>query len=938
MSPTVATNADDLRKFRNKVFAHRSRASITDIDFQTDVNLVSNAFTALHIDTKELHKIINQSSFPTTELQQLQEKISVLEEELQAAEPKSFKCLPPKPSHAVTERKAEVEKIMQMFKDHQQNDDDDSVVKVYVHGNPGCGKSQIARSVGNKFYDEALADGVHDSCTFVMTLNAESEQSMVDSYYDLARELGVTEYSLNSIAGADSKLRSDEKIAHLKTLVSFRAKDYSMWLVIFDNANELKSLRNCWPDDKWGGRGKILVTTQDSATIPFADPSCEYISLSRGMQVDDALTLLRDICQFSCDDKELEHSIIEALDFQPLAIACAAIYAHHVHATKRGHGSSIWTAYLTKLNTGKRHQMEQIYERTSTGYPLSMISAITIAVRKLVQNDLFRHVVEFLGLAAPAPIDLRTIVSFVTKMVPDLDEDIAAADIANCSLLILVFQEESPTSLVKVHKVIHDAFRSFLCDNSTEEEVTTLTKAYIETLSPFAQHNLLQFDLEFHIHSKMMTPHLKSLSSQLLPSFSWISRDMTCEGRNELQIAFLNFGDICVAHGHPSVAKIFFERALAIANDAKGVSNDENDILIATILNNLGIVFREQGDYAKAKAHHEQALGIFESLNQQISSPEIADSLNKLGNVFYDLGDFDKAKDYFCRSLSMRERHFGRGHATVAASLNNLGCAYDAMGEHQIAANYYEKSLALQQTIYGKLHPHVADCLCNLGIVYSELGSTEKAFDYHRQALEMRKKLYFPDHLLISESYNNIGVLHKAIGEFQVAKECLESALLMREKMLPKEDLGIAELLDNLGQLYMEIGELQKSKEFLRRSLAIKIKRLERDHCKVGDTKLNLGLVHERCSEFDEAVTYFKQAQKIYAKTYPSGHKLCNSVTNGLRRVLQQGQFELGAAASDPDRDPTGAVRVNWARTVRGAVLPPPQRRVSSLCGKCVCS
>lgn len=187
LTPTVASNINDLRVFRNGFCAHLSQPSVLDADFQANVQLVSNAFTALNLDTKELQNISNQGSFPTAELQKLQEQICVLEEENQG-KAQSFMFLPVKPSHAFTERKAEVEDIMQMFTDLQNENDEGSIVTVFVSGNPGCGKSQIARQVGEKF----AADN-QDGSTFVMTLNAESERSMLLSYMKFARALGVTE-------------------------------------------------------------------------------------------------------------------------------------------------------------------------------------------------------------------------------------------------------------------------------------------------------------------------------------------------------------------------------------------------------------------------------------------------------------------------------------------------------------------------------------------------------------------------------------------------------------------------------------------------------------------------------------------------------------------------------------------------------------------------
>ena len=111
LSPTVASNINDLRVFRKGFCAHLSQPSVLDADFQANLQLVSNAFTALNLDTKELQNIRNQGSFPTAELQKLQEQILVLEEEIQG-KAQSFMFLPVKPSHAVTERKAEVEDII----------------------------------------------------------------------------------------------------------------------------------------------------------------------------------------------------------------------------------------------------------------------------------------------------------------------------------------------------------------------------------------------------------------------------------------------------------------------------------------------------------------------------------------------------------------------------------------------------------------------------------------------------------------------------------------------------------------------------------------------------------------------------------------------------------------------------------------------------------
>ena len=515
ISAAVFNDVDNLRMFCNEVFAHRSKACFPEAEFQRCVSTVSNAFTSLHLTTAELQRIINQKSFPTGELQMLQEQVTVLEDEIQG-KAKPFLILPQAPSHEVVGRKVEVEDIMKKFSDLETINKDASVVTIYISGNPGCGKSQVAREVGQQFFEREAAKKEPDSCTLVMTLNAEREQSMLDSYYTFARKVGVTEYALNRITGRDSALLPYEKICHLKILVSAKMENYSSWLLIYDNVNSLNSIRDYLPDEYWGGCGHVLVTTQDSVNLPEADPLCESVSLSEGMQSEDARILLQKICGFSCDIEE-ESLVLNALDYQPLAIACAALYVRYIGVDQQTSSSDIWKKYLKKLETlEKRASTERAYERTSKSYRSSMTAAVTLALGKLVQEPMFEHVVSFLALGSSTPVNLDVIVRYLKEHDPDYDEDFAAAEIVKCSLLMMVFTDGSSKIQVKMHQVVHEVFKKYLLDQYSEEQIAEFILLYIETLSTSAQHDPQHFDLNFHMTSKMMAPHLKSLSHWLV--------------------------------------------------------------------------------------------------------------------------------------------------------------------------------------------------------------------------------------------------------------------------------------------------------------------------------------------------------------------------------------------------------------------------------------
>ena len=848
ISPTIAKDVDDLRMFRNEVFAHRSKACFPEAEFQRCVSKVSNAFASLHLITAELQRIINQRSFPTGELQKLQEQVMVLEEEVQG-KPKSFRILPQEPSHAVVERKVEVENILQKFTDLEKVNEVDSLVTIYISGNPGCGKSQVAREVGRQFFAREAAKNDPDSCTLVMTLNSESEQSMLDSYYTFAREVGVTEYSLNSITGGDSVLLPNEKISHLKTLVSYKMENYSSWLLVYDNVIELNSIRDYLPDEHWGGCGHVVVTTQDGINIPEADPRCESVSLSEGMQSEDARILLRKICGFSCDSEE-ESLVLNALDYQPLAIACAAIYVRFIRVNQKASSSNAWKEYLKKLETlEKRASTERAYKQTSKWYRSSMTAAVTLALENLVQaKPTFEHVVPFLALGASTPINVDLIVRYLTKQDPDCDEDFAAAEIVKCSLLMMVSRSDDSLEIqVKMHQVVHEVFKKYLLAKYSEERIAGFILLYIETMSTSSQHDPLHFDLNFHMTSKMMAPHLKSLSDWPV--------DLLKEAlakpseRSALQNTLFSFGDICRKHFFLWEARRYFSYALEIAKRDFDSENRKKLSFIATILNNLGLLCHENGEFEMAELYYKRALDILRGLHPpNTSQPEIADSLNKLGTLnftfsyrevacrkevkrdyvlgqyglepsefgtpYYDDNRYMKeAKNYFQQSLDMRIKLFHLEHPEVAASLSNVGSIHSLMGDLETAKDLFQRSYALRKTIYGEEHPCVADSLNNLGILYSKMGLTVEAVQYQEKALEMRKKLFFHDHGLVADSYNNVALAYQQRGQFELAEECFEEALRIREKISGKENLFVGRVLFNLSDLYLRVGKMEKYKD-----------------------------------------------------------------------------------------------------------------------------
>ncbi|XP_031557604.1 uncharacterized protein LOC116294194, partial [Actinia tenebrosa] len=174
----VKKSVDELRKFRNEVFAHTKDGKLKEADFKTSIDKVITSFTDLKLDTTEIEEIKNETSFPTEELEDIKKQLE--KKKKRNEEPRPFCVLPAKPSHETVSRLNEVDQINEEM-ERLRNAKNNEVTVVYLSGNPGCGKSEVARQIGERFFDEKSTE-----MNFVMTVNASTIDTLLQSYVEFA--------------------------------------------------------------------------------------------------------------------------------------------------------------------------------------------------------------------------------------------------------------------------------------------------------------------------------------------------------------------------------------------------------------------------------------------------------------------------------------------------------------------------------------------------------------------------------------------------------------------------------------------------------------------------------------------------------------------------------------------------------------------------------
>jgi tetratricopeptide (TPR) repeat protein len=92
----------------------------------------------------------------------------------------------------------------------------------------------------------------------------------------------------------------------------------------------------------------------------------------------------------------------------------------------------------------------------------------------------------------------------------------------------------------------------------------------------------------------------------------------------------------------------------------------------------------------KAEAAFIQAAGIKAASNNALDV-----ALNNLGDLYQQRGQYAKAEDAYKQSLQVTEARLGDSHSNLSATLGSLGLVYTATGRYKEAESVFERSIAI---------------------------------------------------------------------------------------------------------------------------------------------------------------------------------------------------------------------------------------------------
>ncbi|OAQ41873.1 hypothetical protein A5893_01780 [Pedobacter psychrophilus] len=219
---------------------------------------------------------------------------------------------------------------------------------------------------------------------------------------------------------------------------------------------------------------------------------------------------------------------------------------------------------------------------------------------------------------------------------------------------------------------------------------------------------------------------------------TFIDYEIEAKSNKDKSIALRNQGNIFIEKGEPNKALDYYKRSLIFAEAAK------DRALIATCLNNIAYVYRQQGVYANATNYQLQAIKIFE---QEKHYKGIGDGYVQLALMHLKRKNYDDAISYSSKAKINYENI--NLNNSVAITYNILAGAYSGKGNQETALNYLHKCLEIYNT--NNDYRQIGNTLSDIAQIELENNQNQKALATIKEALINLEKSNYVNGILSSK-------------------------------------------------------------------------------------------------------------------------------------------------------------------------------------------
>lgn len=317
---------------------------------------------------------------------------------------------------------------------------------------------------------------------------------------------------------------------------------------------------------------------------------------------------------------------------------------------------------------------------------------------------------------------------------------------------------------------------------------------------------------------------------------------------------YKSLGDEYIIYNNDS-ALYYYNEGLKIAQEKKLLGKE------AILLNNLGIVHYNYGNYNESLKYYQKCITINSKINDNI---EIAKCYINFGVLFSAKGEYSDAEKSFDSALFYLSK--SKSTKYLNAYYTNLGNIFLNIGAYDLALNNFKQSLDIDVKNNDEIG--IAKNYNNIALTYAMQADYKNALDNFFAALKINEKINNKNE--IANCLNNIGFTYLYQNDFKLADEYFSKALKIYTDI--KNNYGMLLTYNNFSDIYQRRAENETNpnikNQYLSTSIDYALKALKiatEQHNKNGIilSYYQIGQLHSHIADYNTALSYFKNGVNI---------------------------------------------------------------------------
>jgi len=258
----------------------------------------------------------------------------------------------------------------------------------------------------------------------------------------------------------------------------------------------------------------------------------------------------------------------------------------------------------------------------------------------------------------------------------------------------------------------------------------------------------------------------------------------------------------------------------------------------AWVLNNMGIIYLDKGDFENAKKVLEEA----EELIQLCDMPGDIGVYTNLGSLYLQTNDLKRAENYITRILRLATTL--NYPLTIADAWMNLGVVYNNEERYKDALAAYTEAMKIYEEL--KINPRIAALMNNIATLNQHQGYLELALESQLEALRIHQELNMPFDLALD--YGNLGTIYLDMKDVTKSEEYFRKGLELAQKLNYSHMIWYCQT--GLGRILLEQGEREESLIYFKQAIDI----LEGLREKLTSSEMKRGFFENKLLAYDLTV------------------------------------------------------------------------------------